>query len=40
MGFVLTERYNSNDRADVFMVLRLDAAENEEDKNVGKIFFE
>lgn len=27
MGFVLTEKYNSNDRADVFMVLRLDAAE-------------
>lgn len=25
MGFVETERYNSNDTADVFMVLRLDA---------------
>lgn len=25
MGFVITERYNSNDTADVFMVLRLSA---------------
>lgn len=36
MGFVLTERYNSNDRADVFMVLRLDASEDEEDKMLEK----
>ena len=34
MGFVMTKRYNSNTEANVFMVLYLDAARDEEDKNV------